>query len=328
MPGETVLIVEDNEVLLDGLKVLLEQEKYNVMTAIHGLDGLEKMRSFTPDLILCDIVMPEMDGYLFFEEVRSRPEWVSVPVVFLTARREREHILEGKKLGAEDFLLKPIAPDELLTVIRSRLVRSQQLLLAQLHHSYEASLIVLANAIEVRDPYTRGHVERVMNYAQVIAMQMGWQSGELSDLRYGTILHDIGKIQISESILRKEGPLDDDEWAEMKRHPQMGVDLIKDVDYLVRAIPIILHHHERWDGRGYPEGLSKEEIPLPARIASIADSFDAMTTVRSYRRAMTDEQAYAEILHGSGTQYDPNIVSAFIKAWEAGQIHSVIAAFP
>jgi putative two-component system response regulator len=328
MSGETVLIVEDNEVLLDGLKVLLEQEKYNVMTAVHGLDGLEKMRSYTPDLILCDIVMPEMDGYIFFEEVRSRPEWVSVPVVFLTARREREHVLEAKKLGAEDFLMKPIASDELLTVIRSRLVRSHQLLFAQLHNAYEASLIVLANAIEVRDPYTRGHVERVMNYAQTIAKQMGWQAAELSNLRFGTILHDIGKIHISESILHKEGPLDDEEWNEMKRHPQLGVDLIKDVNYLARAIPIILRHHERWDGRGYPGGLVGEAIPLPARIASVADSFDAMTTFRSYRDAMTAEQAYEEILRGSGTQYDPDIVAAFTKVWQTGKIHSVIAAFP
>jgi DNA-binding response OmpR family regulator len=161
--------VEDSDVLREGLKSILEQEGYLVMTGGDGKVALEKMEARTPDLILADILMPEMDGYALFEAVRSRPEWVSIPFIFLTARREHKHILAGKRLGAEDYLLKPISPEDLLTAIRSRLGRSQQLLLVQLQDSYEASLIMLANAIEVRDPYTRGHVERVMNYAQTIA---------------------------------------------------------------------------------------------------------------------------------------------------------------
>jgi putative two-component system response regulator len=328
MAEETILLVEDSEVLRQGLKSLLEQENYAVVTGGNGIEALEHLKIVTPDLILADILMPEMDGYALFEAIRSRPEWISIPFIFLTARRERKHILAGKRLGAEDYLLKPISPDDLLTAIRARLGRSQQLLFAQIQESYETSLIMLANAIEVRDPYTRGHVERVMNYAQTIAEYLGWSQVEINNLRFGSILHDIGKIHISEEILTKPGSLSDDEWIEMKKHPEMGAELIKDIHYLQSAIPVILYHHERWNGRGYPHGLKEEKIPVIARIVAIADSFDAMTTIRPYRKELTPEQAYQEVLTGSGTQYDPLIVETFQHAWEAGDIIEIFHAFP
>jgi putative two-component system response regulator len=328
MAEETILLVEDSEVLRQGLKSLLEQESYVVITGGNGKEALAKMEEKAPDLILADIIMPEMDGYELFEAVRSKPEWISIPFIFLTARRERKHILAGKRLGADDYLLKPIAPEDLLTAIRSRLGRSQQLLLAQLHESYEASLIMLANAIEVRDPYTRGHVERVMNYAQTIAEYLGWSAIEINNLRFGSILHDIGKIHIAEYILRKEGTLTDEEWIEMRKHPEMGAELIKGIPYLEPALPVILYHHERWNGSGYPFGLKGEKIPVMARIVAIADSFDAMTTERPYRKELTPEQAFNEVISGSGIQYDPVIVEAFLRAWETDKIIEIFLAFP
>ncbi len=328
MADETILLVEDSEVLRKGLKSLLEQENYAVVTGGNGVEALEQLQAVTPDLILADILMPEMDGYALFEAIRSRPEWISIPFIFLTARRERKHILAGKRLGAEDYLLKPIAPDDLLTAIRSRLGRSQQLLLAQIQESYETTLIMLANAIEVRDPYTRGHVERVMNYAQTIAEYLGWSSAEVDNLRFGSILHDIGKIHISEEILTKAGPLSDEEWIEMKKHPEVGAELIKDIHFLKSAVPVILYHHERWNGSGYPTGLKGEKIPVIARIVAIADSFDAMTTQRPYRDALTPERAFHEIVSGSGIQYDPLIVETFQHAWESGDITEIFLAFP
>lgn len=328
MTEEVILLVEDSDVLRQGLKSLLEQEGYDVVTGGNGKEALDQMEVVTPDLILADILMPEMDGYELFEAVRSRPKWISIPFIFLTARRERKHILAGKRLGAEDYLLKPISPEDLLTAIRSRLGRSQQLLLAQLHESYEASLIMLANAIEVRDPYTRGHVERVMNYAQSIAEYLGWSSTEINNLRFGSILHDIGKINISEDILRKEGTLSDEEWVEMRKHPEMGAELVKGIHYLDPALPVILYHHERWNGSGYPFGLKAEKIPIAARIVAIADSFDAMTTERPYRQELTPEQAFDEVISGSGIQYDPLIVDAFQHAWETEKITEIFLAFP
>lgn len=328
MTEETILLVEDSDVLRQGLKTLLEQENYIVMTGENGKVALDKMKVATPDLILADIVMPEMDGYELFEAVRSEPDWISIPFIFLTARREQKHILAGKRLGAEDYLLKPVSPEDLLTAIRSRLGRSQQLLLAQLHESYEASLIMLANAIEVRDPYTRGHVERVMNYTQTIAEYLGWTTTEINNLRFGSILHDIGKINIAENILTKEGPLNEEEWMEMRKHPEMGAELIKGIHYLNPALPVILYHHERWDGSGYPFGLKEEKIPVSARIVAIADSFDAMTTQRPYRKKLTPEQAFNEIVSCSGIQYDPLMVDAFQHAWDTEKITEIFLAFP
>jgi DNA-binding response OmpR family regulator len=159
---ETILVVEDNNDLREALGEILRFDGYTAITAANGEDALEKMRGTTPNLILSDIAMPRMDGFAFFEAVRSRPEWMAIPFVFLTARGEREDILRGKYLGAEDYLIKPLSQDELLTAVGARLERSQQIRMATLRQAYETSLTVLANAIDVRDVYIQGHVERVM----------------------------------------------------------------------------------------------------------------------------------------------------------------------
>jgi putative two-component system response regulator len=316
MAGEIILIVEDNDVLRQGLQALLEAEGFSVHTAIHGLDGLEKVKSCPPDLILADISMPEMDGYAFFEAVRARPEWISIPFIFLTARRGREDVFAGKKLGAEDYLIKPVTRQELVTTIRSRMARSHQLLLAQLQQAYESSLIMLANAIELRDQYTGGHVERVRDYAAAIAEQMGWTTTRINHLNYGSILHDIGKIHILENVLSKPGPLNEDEWDEMRQHPVIGVEMIKNIPFLAPAIDVVRSHHERWDGKGYPDGLAGEAIPLSARIVAVADSLDAMTTSRYYRPRLTPDEALEEVQKCKGTQFDPAVVKAAEYAWD------------
>jgi len=173
----------------------------------------------------------------------------------------------------------------------------------------------MANAIELRDQYTRGHVERVMAYSVALANQLGFHNGMLNALRLGSILHDIGKIYIRESILRKPGPLKDEEWVEMRQHPVVGADLIRNIPFLAPAIPIIRHHHERWDGSGYPDGLLEEEIPFLARVVAIADSLDAMLIARVYSRPYSPEEARAEINRLSGIYYDPHIVQAFELSW-------------
>lgn len=315
MSEETILVVEDNDITRQGLKIMLERGGFNVLTAINGVDALGRMRSTCPDLILSDIAMPEMDGYTLFDEVRNSPEWVTIPFIFLTARDSREDIYRGKKSGAEDYLVKPVESQELLTTIRSRLNRSQQLLLAQLEHAYRESLIVFSNAIELRDLYTHGHVERVMEISVLIAHTLGISEGQASALRLGSILHDIGNIHIRENILNKPGPLDAVEWQEVRQHPVVGAQMVINIPYLAVAVPVIRCHHERWDGSGYPDGLIGEQIPTTARIVSVADALDVMTHPRVYKDPLNLPDAYQEILDGSGNRYDPEVIRAFKFIW-------------
>lgn len=327
MGNETLLVVDDNEALREGLSEMLSFEGFTVVTAANGLEALEKMQVVSPDLIISDITMPQMDGFSFFNAARARPEWVTIPFIFLTARAEREDILAGKNMGAEDYLVKPLSREELVTAVRSRLARSRQLEMAQLQQAYEASLTALANAIDLRDRYTRGHVERVTAYAMAIAARMDWPEWRIEQLRFGAILHDIGKIHIRETTLFKVTALSEEEWAEIKRHPINGAEMIKDIPYLITAVPIVRHHHERWDGKGYPDRLAGDAIPIEARIVSVADAFDAMTTERPYSPRRDLEEALDEIVKCSGKQYDPEVVNAFTDAWVSGELHRIKAAW-
>ena len=325
MANETLLVVDDNEALREGLSEMLSFEGFAVLTAENGFEALEKMRVISPDLLISDITMPQMDGYSFFNAVRARTEWVTIPFIFLTARAEREDVLMGKNMGAEEYLVKPMSREELVTAVRARLARSRQLEMAQLQQAYEASLTALANAIDLRDRYTRGHVERVTAYAMTIAACMEWPPWRVEQLRFGSILHDIGKIHIRETTLFKETSLTDEEWDEIKKHPINGAEMIKDIPYLSHAIPIVRHHHERWDGNGYPDQLAGDKIPIEARIVAVADAFDAMTTERPYSPSRDLEEAYDEILNCTGKQYDPSVVEAFQVAWNLGEIQKIKA---
>lgn len=320
---ELILIVEDNSILRLALEEMLSLDGFAVMTAGNGIEALSHMEVQTPDLIISDIAMPKMDGYELFDRIRSDRDWLSIPFIFLTGRGTKDDILAGKNLGAEDYLVKPLNRVELLTAVRSRLDRSRQLKVVQLREAYEASLTMLANAIEARDQYTRGHVERVTAYAIILAKHLGWQGKRLEELRYGAILHDIGKIHVQETTLCKEGSLDPDEWNEIRQHPANGAWMVRDIPYLVPAIPAIRHHHEQWNGGGYPDGLVGENIPIMARVVTVGDAFDAMTTTRAYQTARSLNTAYDDIRQGSGIYYDPTVVAAFTRAWESGEIQKV-----
>ena len=323
--GLTLLIVEDNHDLRNGLKDILTFEGFTVLSAGNGREGLNQLNAVWPDLIISDITMPEMDGYQFYEAVRARPEGVMVPFIFLTARGERDDVMRGKQMGAEDYLIKPVTRTELVAAVESRLTRFRQIQVAQLEQAYQLALTALANGIEVRDHYTRGHVERVTAYALSLAEQLGWSGKRLDGLRYGAILHDIGKIFIKEDMLKKNGKLTPDERVEMMRHPIHGAEMVRDIPYLAAAIPVIRHHHERWDGTGYPDGLKGEGIPPDARIIAVADVFDAMTTDRPYHQADPVEKAREYIVSASGAHFDPLVVNAFLKLLESGKLSEIAA---
>jgi putative two-component system response regulator len=324
MSSDKLLIVEDNDVMREGLEEMLTLEGFTVVSARDGVDGLSKMEASRPDLILADIAMPEMDGFEFFNAVRSVPDWITIPFVFLTARAETVDVIAGKDMGAEDYLIKPVSQNELLTTVRARVRRTRQLKMAQLKQAYQASLTALAKAIELRDRYTGGHIERVTDYSLAVGKQLGMSETQLETLCYGAILHDIGKIHIRESILTKKEALDETEIREIRKHPGIGSEMILDIPYLSGAVEIIKHHHEHWDGSGYPDGLKGEAIPHGARIVALTDAFDAMITERPYNPAHSTQDAYQEIQRCSGRQYDPGVVSAFNLVWEAGIIQAIV----
>jgi putative nucleotidyltransferase with HDIG domain len=185
-------------------------------------------------------------------------------------------------------------------------------------------LAALSQAIESRDPYTRGHSDRVSSIAEVIARRLGWKPARLGALRLGALLHDIGKLNLDDAVLRKPGPLDEREFSEIKRHPLAGARLIRRVEALKPALPYVLFHHERWDGRGYPSGRSREQIPSGARIVAVADAFDAMISVRPYRPPLSVRDALNELEAGAGTQFDPGVVRAFVAAWSDGELSDLV----
>jgi putative nucleotidyltransferase with HDIG domain len=181
-------------------------------------------------------------------------------------------------------------------------------------------LSVLSGAIEARDPYTRGHSARVTALSEAVARKLGWSEERLASLRLGGPLHDIGKLAVSDEVLRKAGRLDDHELAQIREHPKTGARLILRIAALRDAIPYVLYHHERWDGAGYPSGKAGEEIPLEARVLAVADAFDAMTSDRPYRRALTHEEALAEVERCAGTQFDPQIASVFLELFAVAEL--------
>ncbi|HLB64041.1 MAG TPA: HD domain-containing phosphohydrolase [Anaerolineales bacterium] len=320
-PGlRTLLVVEDDPAMLIALRDILEGAGFRVCTADNGEAALEVFASERPALVLSDISMPVMDGIGLFESVRKLPGGTMTPFVFLTARGTREDIFAGRSLGADDYITKPITSQELISAVRARLSRADEMMVAQLRTAYKDSLRVLANAIEARDHLTRDHVERVSAYAQAMGREMGWGSQKLEALEFGAILHDIGKIAVREATLTKAGPLSPEEWEEMRQHPEVGARMVQGIPYLAHAVPIVLHHHERWDGSGYPHGLKAEEIPEEARLMAVVDVFDAMTSDRPYHPAYSPEHAREEILSLSGQQFDARMVQAFAACWDRGDL--------
>jgi putative two-component system response regulator len=311
-----ILLVEDDALLLDVMRSILEAEGFEIQPACNGKQALDLFVSNKPDLIVSDIMMPEMDGYEFLELVRVMPNGVTVPFLFLTARTERADISRARTLGVDDYLFKPFEAQELITAVRSRLFRRRMVELFDTRSAHLQTVTMLANVIEARDPYTAGHIERVRSLALNLAFALRWTNEDIIILEFGSILHDIGKISVPSHVLKKNGPLDEEEWKLMRLHPEVGAKMLEGVDHLKAASPYALYHHEWWNGKGYPMGLSGDKIPREGRLLAIVDAFDAMTTTRPYRTSRPAKDAIEEVRRNKSIYFDPDMVDVFIQSYK------------
>ena len=284
-----VLIVDDYEPNLAGMRELLQAAGYVVRTEINGEDALRAAIDDPPDLILLDVMMPGISGLEVCRQLKQHPTSRLTPVVLVSGSADRENRLTGISHGADDFLNKPLDSDELLLRARS-LVRVKRLTDAL--ESAEALVETLGRVVEARDPNTEGHCERLARYSAALGQRVGVDDADLEALHRGAFLHDVGKIGIPDRILLKPGRLTPDEMRVMRDHPIIGDTLCGTVRSLERVRPIIRHHHERRDGGGYPDRLGGDDIPLLAQIVSVVDVFDAVTTDRPYRHALSSNSAY------------------------------------
>jgi putative two-component system response regulator len=304
-----ILVVDDDPMIVDVLTRFLSREGYSVITAQNGIEALEKVNHYQPDLILLDVTMPEMDGFTTCRRLKDDERTALIPITMLTGLDDREHRTRGIEAGADDFLTKPFEHSILRARIRSQLRLKR--LTDQLEHT-ENVIFMLAQAVEAKDAYTEGHLRRLRSYGEQLAIACGLSYSDVRAIRYGGILHDIGKIGISEAILLKPGPLNDEEIAQIRFHPEIGERIISQMRFAREVGPIILGHHEHWNGGGYPAGLRGEDIPIGARIITIVDAYDAMTTDRPYRKALALNEVARRLREGRGTQFDPTTLDIFL----------------
>lgn len=347
----TVLVIDDTPENLTLMYQLLKDD-YKVKGANGGERGLTLAETANPDLILLDIMMPEIDGYQVCQQLKSNPATSDIPIIFLTAKAERVDEHKGLKLGAVDYITKPINPEVVKARVKthvslkvaSDILKDKNQVLEQeverrtnealrqkeeLHAIQDVSIYAMISLAEARDNETGNHIKRTQAYIKRLAEQLRQNSRYVSELTDDFIallyksapLHDIGKIGIPDNILQKEGSLTDDEFRVMKTHTTIGYEAIKNAEkvcgqpmkFLTVAKEIAYSHHERWDGEGYPLGLAGEQIPLSARLMAIADVYDALISKRVYKPAFSHSDAVNIIVSGKGTQFDPTIIDAFAE---------------
>jgi putative two-component system response regulator len=312
--GAVVLVVEDDAAIRALLASLLERNGYGVILTADGDAGLRAVAEHDPDVLLLDVGLPTIDGFEVTRRLRRNPRTRTLPIIMLTARASLDDTVRGLDAGADDFITKPFQATELLARIRSG-IRMRKAILGM--ESAHAVVAALANAVEAKDAMTERHCQRLATMSGMLARAAEIDPDDQEAIIYGALLHDIGKIGIPEAILQKPGPLTDEEWEVVRRHPEIGEQICRPLSLSERYTPIIRHHHEHWDGTGYPNHLMGTAIPLGSRIVALADAFDAMTQDRPYRLAMSVDAALEQLRSGSGRQFDPELASLFIGIIEA-----------
>ncbi|PIV20298.1 MAG: two-component system response regulator [Deltaproteobacteria bacterium CG03_land_8_20_14_0_80_45_14] len=331
---DRILIVDDEEVICNILARRLTREGYSCVAAHNGKEALRHFYKDSFSLIISDIKMPEMDGIELLKKVKAvHPNML---VIMVTAYPEIDLALEAMRLGAYDFIIKPADMELVVLSVKKALEKKRleeeldvyhknleklveertvklQLAYRTLKKAYLDSVKVLAEAIDAKDPYTRGHSDRVRRMSLRITASLGFTEERMEILEYGALLHDIGKIGIKDEILRKPGALTPEEYQTIQEHPLIGVKIVEGIEFFKDKIPMIRNHHEHFDGKGYPDGLAGETIPLEARIIAVPDAFDAMASLRPYRSAMPLEDILLEMEKYKGKQFDPKILEIFLR---------------
>ena len=334
MASERILIVDDEPYVRTLMAAMLEKSNYATVLAANGGEAIEHVEQDPPyDLILSDIVMSGVDGIGLLE--RARELHPNTPIVMVTAIHDVGVAISAMRKGAYDYLLKPFEKEQLLVTVRRaldyrRLVQQnliyrhnlEQLVsartemlrqaMADLERSYDITLEALGDALDLKDAETEGHSRRVTAYTIALARAMGMETEELRVIARGAFLHDIGKMAIPDAILLKPGRLDPEEQAIMREHCARGYQIVRKIPFLEEAAEIVYSHQEYYDGNGYPRGLRADEIPLGARIFAVADTLDAITSDRPYRKARTYAVAREEIARCAGTQFDPHVVDVYL----------------
>ncbi len=321
-----ILVVDDDRLDLAIVTDTLSGS-YAVSTVSSGEEALLWLESHTADMILMDIEMKGMNGIETVRLIKEDARWRHIPVIFLTATEESQVEIKCLQTGADDFITKPFVPMVMKTRVdrimelyelrygleRELLKKTKQVEMVTMH-----SIMSIANTIDAKDKYTSGHSIRVAKCAVAIAKQLGWPEEEQQNLQYVALLHDIGKIGVPDAVLNKPSRLTEEEFAMIKKHPIIGGEILKEIHTIPHVQEGALFHHERYDGKGYPHGLKGRNIPLYARIVCIADTYDAMSTDRVYRKRLPDEQIIAEYEKYKGTQFDPNLTRLFVRMLKEG----------
>lgn len=292
MDQHKILVVDDHPDNVRLIQTYFRDEPWLIMSAINGQEALQMVIDDPPDLILLDLMMPRMDGFEVSRRLKNDPHTRLIPIVMITAFANSENKIKGIQIGVDDFITKPINFLELRTRVRSLLrIKSYTDELEQA----EKVIFSLALAVEAKDHYTMGHCKRLAEIGAELGRNLGMSDEDVTTIRRGAYLHDIGKIAVQDQILLKPGPLGETEFRRVKQHPVVGERICKPLRTLQPALPIIRHHHERLDGSGYPDALKAPDIPITAQIVGLVDCFDALTSERPYRNAVKTVEALTVI---------------------------------
>lgn len=312
----TILVADDQVPNRELLDELLTTQGFKVITVANGAEALVQLGSVPTDLVILDVMMPELNGFEACKKIKASPDTYLIPVILVTALSDKQDRIEGIRAGADDFLTRPVDRTELLARVRSLLKLKQRT--DELERA-ESVLFSLARSIEGKDPYTHGHCERLAEYSASLGEHLKLPEDQITALRRAGVVHDIGKIAIPDSIILKPGALSAGEWKLMREHPVVGERICAPLKSFRAVLPIIRHHHEKFDGTGYPDGLAGEDIPATARVLQVVDVYDALTTVRPYKPAFSITDALQtmkrEVEKG---WWDPHIFDEFERFVRSG----------